>query len=332
MHRRVHVPQRKLVGGKLPVGVHVPFAQQELQLVFRELAVQPRKRNHVERQVPGGEPRVLPFVRHREHVAIEHMRPVGVSPVQSLRRRTGLLGIPLEPVVHDVVIELFRPQQPGVCQTHHLAFVVRKRSGNALGIERVGLLDAIAKDAVERRGERLSRSAVRCGPPQRHGHRALRRQLQREVRRDFRSHRLRSDRLGDAADHVIVKGVLARAGTAAAHRTAARSCFHSPRTATFPGLRWTIPRRRGAAFRASRVRRAGRRCRRPRCGASPCSLRAGSPSSMCCGTRTWARGAAPRRPARDCEPSTSPARRRARPWRIRSAHRSSGLREKLRCR
>src|SRR4029079_1992730 len=36
MHWRVHVAERELVGGNLTVRMHVPLAQQENQLVFRE--------------------------------------------------------------------------------------------------------------------------------------------------------------------------------------------------------------------------------------------------------------------------------------------------------
>ena len=84
--RRIHVAERKLVGGNLAVGVHVPFAQEQQQLLLGELAVDARHRQHVKRQIPRRVPRVLPFVGHRDDVAIEQVRPVVIAAVFAARR------------------------------------------------------------------------------------------------------------------------------------------------------------------------------------------------------------------------------------------------------
>ena len=60
VHRRVDVAERPLVGRDLAVGVHVPLAQQQQQLVLGEGRVDAGERDAVERQVPGREPGVLP--------------------------------------------------------------------------------------------------------------------------------------------------------------------------------------------------------------------------------------------------------------------------------
>ena len=64
VHRRIHVAERPFVGGQLAVRVHVPFARQQDELTLGELGVNHRQRNAMERQIPRGIPRILPFVRH----------------------------------------------------------------------------------------------------------------------------------------------------------------------------------------------------------------------------------------------------------------------------
>src|SRR5215471_15870428 len=52
--RRVYVSEGPLVGRKLPVGVHVPFAEEKDELLFCEIGINNRDRNAVESQVPRG--------------------------------------------------------------------------------------------------------------------------------------------------------------------------------------------------------------------------------------------------------------------------------------
>ena len=70
MHRRVHVSERPLVGGQLPVGVHVPFAEQEEQLLLGEVGIDEREGDAVKREVPRRVPRVFPLVGHGQDVGI----------------------------------------------------------------------------------------------------------------------------------------------------------------------------------------------------------------------------------------------------------------------
>ena len=83
VHRRVDVAELPLVGGDLPVRVHVPLAEQQLQLALGEVGVDERQGHAVKRQIPGGVPGVLPRVGHRQHVLVVEVRPVGVAAVQS---------------------------------------------------------------------------------------------------------------------------------------------------------------------------------------------------------------------------------------------------------
>ena len=80
VHRRVHVAERPLVGGKLPVRVHVPLAREQHELLLRELRIDERERQAVKREIPGGVPGVFPLVRHRDHVVVHEVIPIGVAP------------------------------------------------------------------------------------------------------------------------------------------------------------------------------------------------------------------------------------------------------------
>ena len=71
--RWIHIVESPLVRWDLTIWMHVPFAEKEDQLILCELDIDPCHGDHVERDIPSGVPRVLPFVRHRNNVAIEQM-------------------------------------------------------------------------------------------------------------------------------------------------------------------------------------------------------------------------------------------------------------------
>ena len=162
--RRVHVVEGELVGGDLAVGVHVPLAQQQHELLLGELGIDVRERDHVEGEVPGGVPGILPLVRHRDHVPVVQVRPVGLRPNIRPRAAAGLRGVALEPVPDHEVVELLAPEQAGVALAQHAALVVGRASGNPLGVELVGLLDAVAGTPRRSRSRRACPgSACRSG-------------------------------------------------------------------------------------------------------------------------------------------------------------------------
>ena len=53
-------------------------------------------------------PWILPLVRHGDDVPVEQVLPVtrGVAPVETLGRGLGGVGIPLQPGLDDVMVEL----------------------------------------------------------------------------------------------------------------------------------------------------------------------------------------------------------------------------------
>ena len=84
VHGRVDVAEVPLVGRDLAVRVQVLVAQHEIELRLGEVVVDHRERQHVEGQVPGGEPGVLPLVRHRDDVVVVHVEPLAVAHLASL--------------------------------------------------------------------------------------------------------------------------------------------------------------------------------------------------------------------------------------------------------
>ena len=126
--RRVHVAEVPLVGGDLAARVEVLVAQHQLELVLAEVLVDHRQREHVEREVPGREPRVLPLVGHRDDVGVV---ACGATARCATRPRlcdeNGADAALLEPAVDVVVVVLLRPQHPG----QRLADDVRRRPHRA---------------------------------------------------------------------------------------------------------------------------------------------------------------------------------------------------------
>ena len=106
MHRRIHVGEIPLIRRHLPVRVHIPLAQQQIQLSFRKGRIDPRHRDHMESHVPRREPRILPLVRHRDHITRKKMGPIRVATAPPRRRWRRLLRIARQPVLHDIVIKL----------------------------------------------------------------------------------------------------------------------------------------------------------------------------------------------------------------------------------
>src|SRR5437868_4734574 len=84
---RIHITKSKYVSRHLAVRVHVPFAQEKIELLLGEVRIDFRKWNHVESEVPCREPGIFPFVQHRDDVAVEKMSPFAVAAEVSLRRR-----------------------------------------------------------------------------------------------------------------------------------------------------------------------------------------------------------------------------------------------------
>src|SRR5207244_5014849 len=118
---------------------HVPLAQQQQELLLGEMRINTSEGDHVEGEIPGGEPGILPLVRHRDDVAVVDMGPLGVPSLPASGRRRRLARVALEPMRRHVVIELLAPQEPGVPLTEYAPFLRCRTLGDALGVELVRL-------------------------------------------------------------------------------------------------------------------------------------------------------------------------------------------------
>lgn len=61
---------------------------------------------------PPAHPGVLPLVRHGDHVSVEQVLPVlGIAATLARLWRLWLVRIPIHPRLHNVMVELFGPQE-----------------------------------------------------------------------------------------------------------------------------------------------------------------------------------------------------------------------------
>ncbi len=118
--RRVHISEGPFVGRELAVGVHVPFAEHEHELLFSEIRVDESERDAVKSQVPRGIPGIFPLVGHGDDVGVVEVQPIMIAAGGAFRRRRRIAGITRQPLFYDVVVELLRPQESGETLTHYV--------------------------------------------------------------------------------------------------------------------------------------------------------------------------------------------------------------------
>src|SRR4029077_131658 len=158
VHRRIHVSERPFIRRQLPVRVHVPFPEQQDQLLLRVIRIDDRQRYAVKCQVPRRVPRILPLVRHRNNVVVVQMLPLFVSPVPSVFRRLRTRRISLQPCAHIEVIKLLGPQHSCVRLPHHQSRVLRQPLREPRIVEFVCLFPPFRKYLV------IARSKIVCPP------------------------------------------------------------------------------------------------------------------------------------------------------------------------
>ena len=81
-----------------------------------------RPGDRVEPEIPRREPRVLPRIRHREHVEAVEMAPAAVAAMPAGLGRRRLAGVPVQPAAHVIGVDLLAPDEPGarLAQDLHL--------------------------------------------------------------------------------------------------------------------------------------------------------------------------------------------------------------------
>ena len=168
--RRVDVAEVPLVGRDLAVGVHVPLAQHQLELLLAEVGVDERQGEDVEGEVPGRVPGVFPLVGHRDDVAVVHVVPVVVARGGLPRRLERVGPALLQPLVDVVVVELLGPEHPRQGLPHHVGRVGVQRGRDDGGVELVRLGPPRLEDLVEAR-RRTAPRRCRCPGPRPSGRR-----------------------------------------------------------------------------------------------------------------------------------------------------------------
>ena len=226
-------------------------------------------------------------------------------------RRRRLVRIAVEPVLHDVVIELLAPEQAGVrlprrrCRSSS----VELSAGRCVGVELVGLARCARRTiAVEVVAERLAPAASAVGDePQPHDDFAAgRNRRARSAPRPWCRCCCGLTALAFAVDDVVVKRVLARTAIAVRRRRRAAATLVSFSVNS-------SSRRRAVRTDVGRSQPELRRAWHGRATTSPSavgfdarlaprSLRACSPRTRCCGTTASAAGAASPPPGRDWRP------------------------------
>jgi hypothetical protein len=152
VHGRVDVAEVPLVRGNLAVRVEVHLVGDQAQLLLGEVDVHPRQDHAVKREIPRGEPGILPLVGHREDVGALEKEPLLVS------RRHTLLAVQrqhlvLHPLAHGVVVELLAPQHARERLSHDQTIVVREARGNDGRVEFVRLAQPGGQQISEPRPE-----------------------------------------------------------------------------------------------------------------------------------------------------------------------------------
>ena len=195
-------PKAHSYAGSCPLGCMYHSRQSRRSCDFANSGSTWASDDAVEREVPGGIPRVLPRVRHRDDVAVVEMRPVGVASEAPLRRRGRPGRIALEPAQDVVVVELLRPQHPCERLPQHARLVGRRARRGQLREELVRLALALRHHRVE-----VGAQPAVAAQPQLHDRGRPRVDRQPVVERGLRPGLRRVDG-GGAGDDVVVDPVL----------------------------------------------------------------------------------------------------------------------------
>ena len=149
MHRRIDIAEIPLIRRNLAARVDVEAAQHQPQLLLCEVEVHHGERHRVEGEVPGGIPRVLPLVRHRDHVGVQHVEPIGVAHVAAGAFQQRMTPVLAQPALQVEVVELLAPEHSRQRLAVHAALILRQRPGRDPLVELIGVGDPALEDLLE---------------------------------------------------------------------------------------------------------------------------------------------------------------------------------------
>ena len=87
VHRGANIAEVPLVSRDLAAGVQIDLTEHQIELFLGEIYIHCRQSNRLERQVPRSIPRILPFIRHRDDVVVDHMEPFTIPNPSVARER-----------------------------------------------------------------------------------------------------------------------------------------------------------------------------------------------------------------------------------------------------
>ena len=129
--------------------MEVQAAQHQQQLLLGEIEIHQRQRDRVEGQVPGRVPRILPLVRHGDHVGVQHVEPLRVPHVVPGGLEQRMTLVLAQPVLEIEVVVLLAPQHSGQRLAVHPALIFGQRLGRDPLVEFVGVGDAALEYLLE---------------------------------------------------------------------------------------------------------------------------------------------------------------------------------------
>ena len=100
-------------------------------------------------QIPGRIPRVLPLVRHRDHVGIEHVEPLGVAHAVAGGLEQRMTLVLAQPLLQIEVIVLLGPEHSRQRLAMHQALIFVQRAGRNPLVELIGVSDPAFEYRIE---------------------------------------------------------------------------------------------------------------------------------------------------------------------------------------
>src|ERR1044072_9592041 len=103
----------------------------------------------MKRKIPRRVPRILPLGGHGNDIGVVEMFPLVIAAAHTLCRRLRCGRITTQPLLYDIVIELFGPEHTGECLTHDEPRVSREVLGNYTIVKLISFTKSIGEGLVE---------------------------------------------------------------------------------------------------------------------------------------------------------------------------------------
>src|SRR5206468_10196935 len=112
---RINITEIPFVCGDLTVWMLIPLAHDEIELALSKFRIHQCQWNAMKSEVPRCVPWEFPLIRHRHDTLVVEMTPSRVASLFTFLRRRGKRGITIQPLLYDVMVELFAPKHSREC-------------------------------------------------------------------------------------------------------------------------------------------------------------------------------------------------------------------------